>query len=141
MAKQLLSKAMQARKEELSNELQKIATIEEQEIINEHYPAIKKKFEGKYFRCRNSYNAKESWWMYIKVVQIKPDDVYDTKGNGVTAHYSGFNFQTDSNGNVTVEIVKWGYVHTVGQKITKKEFDAAWRKTLKNINSIGLKAR
>lgn len=141
MAKQLLSKGMASRKEELQNELNKIATIEEQEIINTHYPSMKKKYEGKYFKCRNSYNQKERWWLYIKVTGIKPEDVYDTKGNGITSHYSGFKFETDSYGQVTIEKEKYGYVHSLGQQITKREFDAAWKKTLKNINAIGLKAR
>lgn len=70
MAKQLLSKEMADRKQELQNELAKIATIEEQEIINQHYPAINKKYVGKYFKCRNSYSPKESWWLYIKVTEI-----------------------------------------------------------------------
>lgn len=125
-----------ARRKELEAELDKIKAIQEQEIINKHYPIIKSKYEGKFFKYNNGYNNDERWWMYTKIEDIKPDDVYDTGGNGVTSHFSGYSFQTDNRGQITIEREKKGYVHHVGEKISKREFIAAWNKMITEINSF-----
>lgn len=136
MKKTNLSAALEARKKELETELIKINTIQEQGIINQHYPLFKKKYEGKYFKRSNGYNDKERWWMYTKVVEIKPDDVYDTKGNGVASHYTGWTFQTASNDEITISKEERGYVQSLGYQISKAEFTAAWNKMIDKLNAM-----
>ena len=94
---------------------------------------INKKYEGKYFRHRNGYNEKDRWWRYIKVTQIKPSDIYDTKGNGITSHYHGWYFETTTEGMFIVSKEKYGYIHLLGTEISKKEFYSAYNSAIKKL--------
>lgn len=136
MAKKLLSSAMEARKQELQKELNKLQIIEEQEVINQYYPAIRKKYEGKCFKYQNRYSTDDSWWLYFKVLEIKPEDVYDTNGNGVTSHFRGWSFQTDIHGMITIEQEKNGYVHSLGKQISEAEFNRAYNKMIEKMNTL-----
>jgi hypothetical protein len=124
------------RKKQLQKEMNEVEELEVKETIEKNYPIIKKKYEGKFFKYRNGYNADERWWLYTKVVEIKPSDVYDTNGNGVTAHFSGWTFQTDSYDKIEIAQEKHGYVHSLGKEITENEFVAAWNKMIDKMNHL-----
>lgn len=128
------------RKHQLQKELNDIAEKERQQIIKENYPAIKKKYEGQYFRVRNCYSMAEKksdyWFLYHKVTAIRPEDVYDINGNGIAAHCEAYCFQTDKYGNISIENKKKTYVHILGKKISKNEFNAAWNKMVDKINIL-----
>jgi hypothetical protein len=92
-------------------------------------PLLKKKYEGKYFKCRNSYSCpkddSERWWMYMKIEKV--DQLHQM---------SGCTFQTDMYGRVIME-QKPSLSEAVCEiEITKKEFDAAYKKILKRIGTI-----
>jgi len=127
-------------KEQLQKQLNAIAKQEEKELIAKHYPEFKK-LEGKYFKYKNSYSCPEKpsdyWFLYTKITEIKPDDVYNTRGNGVACHFKGWSFQTDKYANISVEKKKTGYVHSLGQEITENEFHSAWDKIIEALNNLG----
>jgi len=126
-------------KEQLQKQLDEIAKKEEQEMIETHYPKFKK-FEGKFFKTSNCYSCPEKpsdyWWLYTKITEIKPKDIYNTRGNGVASHYTGWSFQVDKYGQISIEREKSGYIHSLGQEITEKEFNAAWDKMIDKINAL-----
>lgn len=127
--------ARQARKTKLEMELAEIKEVIEQEIIKHHYPLIKKEFEGKYFKYNNGYNAEDRWSLYTKIVEIKPDDVYDTHGNGVTSRFTGWSFEVTSDNRIHIEKSR-NYVHSIGKQITEKEFITAWNRMVKKIDAL-----
>lgn len=128
--------AIPSRIAELKSELNRLEVIQEHEVINNYYPKIKEKYEGKYFKVRNGYNSKDRWWLYTKIVEIKPEDVYDTKGNGVTSHFTGWTFKLPTDGKIDISQVKHGYVHHLGHEISEEEFNAAWNKMIEKLNSL-----
>lgn len=132
MAETLLEK-----RSRLKKELDALAKAERKEIIEQHYPQFKKRFEGKYFKYRNRYGGdSKGWWLYTKVTEIKPEFVYDTGGNGITSHYRGWSFQVTEDGNISIDKVKYGYVHSLKQEISETEFLAAWNKMIEKINTL-----
>lgn len=108
----------------------------QKEMVEKYYPIFKKKYEGKYFKYDNGYNREQRWTMYTKVVEIKPEHIYDTRGNEVTSCYNGWNFQTDTNGQITISCEKNGYAHSLQKEISEKEFNEAWNKMIEKINLI-----
>lgn len=122
---------MNKRKAQLQSELKKIFEAEEKALIEEHYPKFKNKYEGKCFKIRNRYGGdSKGWWLYVKVTEIKPEDVYDTSGNGVACKYTGWQFQVDEHGNINISKEDFGYCHSLGQLISEGEFNAAWNKMI-----------
>ncbi len=125
------------RKEFLQKELAQILAKEEKEMVESNYPIIKKKFEGKCFKTPNSYGGdSEKWFLYSKIVSITKEDVYDTRGNGITAHCKMVRFQSMPNGMIEIKSDYTGYVHSVGQPISEVEFTKAWNKLIDKINAI-----
>ncbi len=108
--------------------------------IAEYYLTLKRKYEGRCFKYDNGYDSSEKFWLYTKVCKIEPEDVYDTRGNGVTSYYSGYSFETKiHNGieqEVRVELSKRSYVHILGVEITQKEFDREWNKMLTKLKGL-----
>lgn len=43
--------------------------IEELEL-QEQLPALKKQYEGRYFKYQNSYSSERKWWMYVRCVKV-----------------------------------------------------------------------
>jgi len=126
-------------KEELKKQLKLISEKENQELIEKHYPEFKK-LEGKCFKNRNNYSCPEKpsdyWWLYTKITEIKPEDLYDTGGNGVACHYKGYSFQTDKDGNVSTQKIDYGYVHSLQKEISEKEFDKAFENMISALNEL-----
>lgn len=102
-----------------------ISKVESEELL----PPYKKKFEGKYFKYRNCYSCpkdeSEKWWMYVKVEKVTQ-----------LHQMQGFTFQTDMYGKVSVEQEKSLSESSCQVAITKKEFDAAYKRMLKRIETI-----
>ncbi len=121
---------------ELESELLKLRTIQDQEIINIHYPKIKEKYEGKYFKYNNGYNNKERWWLYRKVIEIKPEDVYVAHDKSVNATQTGWEFETNTLGEITINLKARGYVSGLGREISEEEFNTAWNKMIEKLNSL-----
>lgn len=132
-------KELNPTKEQLQKQLAAIAKQEKEQIIKKYYPEFKK-LEGTFYKTRNNYSCPEKpsdyWWVYTKITKIDPKDVYDTRGNGVTSHYTGWSFQTCKYGNFSVEKEKRSYVHSLGKKITEQEFIDAWNKAMSNLDSL-----
>jgi hypothetical protein len=128
------------KKEQLQKELARIEQLERKQIIDKNYPIIKKKYEGKYFKYRNCYScpAKPSdyWWLYVKVVEIKPSDIYDTRGNGITSEYRGYSFQKDKYGQITIQNERKSYIHGLGKEITEMEFKKAWKNIIATLTEM-----
>lgn len=133
---------LQTKKEQLQKELNSIQEKEQKEIVSKHYPIFKKKYQGKCFKMKNHYGnprkRSDYWFVYIKVTEIKPEDIYDTRGNGVTSHYTGWQFQTDSSYNVSIQKKETGYIHSLGQQIPESEFNEAWDKVINGLNKMRL---
>lgn len=126
-------------KEELQEQLKAIAKKEEKEIIEKNYPEFKK-YEGRFFRQSNNYGCPKKpsdyWWYYTKVIEVRPEDVYDTRGNGITSHFKGWSFQLDKYNQLTVELEKTGYIHSLGQEISQEKFNNAWNKAMENLDKL-----
>jgi hypothetical protein len=85
----------------------------------------KRKLLGKCFVCANSYGSGDSWPLYIEVRSLDG------------SFLKCFQFETDCSGITTIEAPIRGVILLRSYKpITKRQFDAAWRKTLKRINSL-----
>lgn len=134
MKRKLLSST--PRKMQLQRELIMIEKNEEKELREKHYPLIKEKYEGTFFKCPNSYNGNNRWNIYTKVTEIKPKDIYDTNGNGVTSHYTGYSFQTDCYNKIQIDRKATGYVHSLGKEISEAEFNEAWNKMIEQMNAL-----
>jgi hypothetical protein len=129
-------KKLLSRKDELQKELSEILKKEAAEMVEKHYPIIKKRFEGKFFKYDNGYNHQRRWPMYTFVSEILPENIYDTGGNGITSTFKGWSFQTDDSGRITIEKITHGYVHSLEKEITQSEFDKAFNKMVDKINLL-----
>jgi len=132
-----MKKGLLATKKKLQNQLNAIAKQEEKELIEKNHPIFKAKFEGKYFKTINSYNSTDKgWWLYIKILEIKPSDVYNSIGNEVTASYHGWSFQTTCYNEIIIDKEKNGYVHSIDMEITEDEFYTAYNKMIASIDKL-----
>ena len=136
-----MSKAdLKTKKEQLQKQLNAIAEQEEKELIEKHYPEFKK-LEGTFYKRINNFSlpkkSSDYWFLYTKVTEIKPEYVYDTRGNGVACYFKGWSFQTDKYGNFSVVQEKSGYVHSLGEQITEQEFLKAWNKAMSDLDKLG----
>lgn len=129
-------KELKQQQKKLQKEMNSIEGKISSEIRAKHYPKIKKQYEGKCFKISNGYNNEERWWLFVKITSIKPDDVYDTGGNGVTSHYTGYSFQTTIANITEIEQIKTGYAHSLENEITEQEFNAEWNKMIERLNKI-----
>ncbi len=123
-------------KQELQKELSKIVAQERKDFTAKHYPECKA-FEGRYFKYRNSYGGdNKGWWLYTKVVEVKPEVVYEINDGDATATYSGWSFQTDTHKQVSIEKNRRSYLHSLGKEISETEFIEAWNKMVDNIDLL-----
>jgi hypothetical protein len=89
-------------------------------------PALKKKYEGKYFKYKNSYSGGDNWWLYSKCVEVKATRVF------IRNH-----FQTDTMGKCDFEVNSKEYSPSTFQvQITKKEYNAALKKFCNQANKL-----
>lgn len=100
---------------------EKIQDIEDSKVI----PELKIKYEGKFWKYRNSYSSDNQWWLYS----------YCKKVNGVnSANFQ--TFQTDSYGKVEFETKTDTGLSLCQQEITKIEFNTALRKIKRKLADI-----
>lgn len=130
---------LQKRKKQLSRELKTIAEQEQKAMVEKYYPEFKK-LEGTFWKIRNNYSLPQKpsdyFWLYTKITEVKPEDVYDTGGNGITSHVRGWSFQTCKYGIFTVEKQKAAYAHHLGQQITEEEFNDAWNAAIDSLDKL-----
>ena len=94
----------------------------------EKLPDLKKKYEGSYFRFKNSYSCPESdkdrWWLYFYIYEVV---------DGKT--FKGFSFQTDKYGEITIHSGEIN-VTTSSIETTKDEFYKAYHKMLETATKM-----
>lgn len=134
-----MENTLSQRKEYLKKELKELIETEEKEIIKEHFPEFQRMI-GKCFKIRNSYSCPEkpsdSWFLYVRITDIKEKDLYVASSGECLCSYSGFSFQTDKYGSVKIDTKDSGYVHSLGEEIPELEFEKAWNKMIKKIHTI-----
>lgn len=125
-------------KEQLQKQLDEIVSQEQKEIIEKNYPKFKK-FIGKCFKYKNNYSCptkpSDYWFTYTKVVELNPDDIYDTGYSGITSRFKGYSFDCDKYGNISINNVD-GYIHSLGKEITESEFNEAWNKMMGKLDNL-----
>jgi len=104
----------QLRAEKIRVEKRRIAIINAIDRIeqDELLPAIKEKYEGKYFKYLNRYDADESWWLYFYVSKVK-----------TPRYVEGIEFQKDIRGEITVKKENDLCLSLLEIECTKAEFD------------------
>jgi hypothetical protein len=129
---------LQSQKKKLQKELNAIEKLQERQLIEKNYPAFKRKYEGKFFKTINGYGGDTPpWFLYRKVTEIRPSDIYDTGGKGgITAHFRGWSFQITSYNQIQIEQLENGYVHHLEEEISEAEFNAAWNKMIDKLDSL-----
>lgn len=126
---------MNLTKEELQQQLKAIQKEEDDKIIKEALPYFES-FKGKCFRTRNMYSSKEAWYLYIKVLDVKEEDIYVSGGRALS-NYEGVSFQTDSYGQTTIN-KESSYIHSIEDhsEITNEEFNKEVGKMLSNVSNL-----
>lgn len=126
---------LELKKESLLKEIRSVEKRLAKDFVATHYPEISKKFLGKYFKDKNGYSQNDEWWMYHKVTDIKPEDVYSVGGEP-TAKCRVLTFNATSEGHIRILKDNNAYVHGLGQEITEREFNEAWNKMMDAINIL-----
>jgi hypothetical protein len=89
-------------------------------------PALKKKYEGKYFRYNNGYNAEDRWWLYSHCKEVK----------GLHAFVSD-RFEIDSYGKCEFAYnAKECGISSFAIPITKREYYSALKKFKAKLNNL-----
>ena len=109
---------------ELQNILQETKNEIEELKTKKRLPELKKKYEGKYFKYKNSYSDRESWWLYYYCKKV--DDCYYTITNNFQEKTDGFEFDIDSDTSINL----------LGEEISHKEYNTALNKFLENAKRI-----
>lgn len=109
----------------------------------EHYPALKEKYEGKFFESLNGFGGdSKKWKVFTKVLPFTEDDVYMTANNEPTAHIKVVEFELmpDSFGKGSFTAVMKGshqtYIHCLDKEITEKQFMKGYDKFVAAVASI-----
>lgn len=90
-------------------------------------PLLKKKYEGKYFKYRNSYGSDEEWWLYTYCIEVLANSSFKV-----------ISFQKTSLGKIEIE-EKEGSDYLFAHEITMVEFKQAWANITRNVNSMNRK--
>jgi hypothetical protein len=108
--------------DDLRAKVRKIHETIDKIMSDEALPDLKKKYEGKYFKYRNSCSGDPKWWLYSKCEKVVFRNLFE-----------GFWFQIDYAGRV--EIKNNVFEFHFQKEITKKEFMTAYNKMLKTIET------
>ncbi len=102
----------------------KMDEIKEKDVL----PSVKKQYEGKYFKYRNSFSCpkaeKDYWYIYHHVTSVEHTSLFQCKS-----------FQTDKDGKITIELKNDVFVGRLNIPITKREFDKAWGKLINKLTT------
>jgi len=127
------------KKEQLQKKLNDIAENEAKVLRQKHFPKFKK-LEGKCFKYKNSYSQPKKksdyWFKYAKVIEVREEDVYDTRGAGVTCHCKIYEFQSDKDGNISIDTIGHSYAHNLGTEISEAEFIEAWNDMMGQLDKL-----
>ena len=112
------------RKEELKEQIaalrEELYAIEEKETSKNNALYL-----GKCYKYRNEYDSNSQWWLYAMIKDVNEDGIL-----------FAFRFQTDANGDITIEPRSAFYNNSLWLEISQSEFDAEWQKLLKELNKI-----
>lgn len=90
-------------------------------------PDIKKRYEGKYFKYRNSYGPRsKGWWLYSFVIEVMGPDNFIVDS-----------FETDEKGEAVFQHKKSEFSeHLFQQSIHKSVYNAALKKFKEALNKL-----
>lgn len=97
----------------------------EQLKSDKELPGLKKKYEGKYFKYNNGYNATDRWWLYVHVREVK------TRG-----HFLVSRFETTCDGKSEFATMKEYSTSLMQVPITKAQYNAALKKFRQQLNKL-----
>lgn len=127
---------MELTKEELQARLQAIEEKEFSDKIETDFPELKK-FEGKYFKLKDTYGSGKSWYRFISVLSVKKEDAYFIyNGKQITSTFSGISFETRPEGMSCVKTISSDYIHSLDKEISEKEFKNAFNKMMNKLWSL-----
>ncbi len=119
---------LKEQEQKLSTELRSVRDKIDKMKVSEQLPKLKKKYEGTYWKYKNSYSCPENpsdyWFLYKKVIQVKDLTWLKT-----------LEFQTDKYGTLEIK-ENSSSVELLQTKITKKEFDAAYKKAMNKLTKL-----
>lgn len=112
--------------DKINKKRNKIIDLIEIQELKEKLPVLKKKYEGKYFKCKNCYSAGEEWYLYSHCVKII-DSHRGLVNSFQTTIFEKSEFETrDTFHDSLFEI-----------EITKKEYQKALADFKKRLNKLG----
>lgn len=108
---------LEAQAKKLRKQLRIIVNTLDARKTKRELPKLKAKYEGKYFKYRNSYSCPQSesdyWFIYFKVLKV-----------GNERSITALRFEIDNSSKIEIEI-KEVYTSSLQTEITEKEFLAA----------------
>ena len=92
--------------------LTEIRNLIEEKETKEKLPGLKKKYEGKFFKIRNTYGTDcRGWWLYYMVKKVDSINSCET-----------IEFQKDSHGTMSFEVDKRCYFRDNATEINKESY-------------------
>lgn len=110
---------------EINNSIEDLKTKQ----LEKQLPSYKKKYEGKYFKYQNSYSDGTKWFLYVYCKEAKIED-----GN---IFFINNIFQIFSDNKIEFTYNRIDYGHSFQKQITKKEYDRALLKVLRQLQKSG----
>jgi len=119
------SKVLEERIEKHKTAIRKLSWKLDEIHNNKTIPALKKKYEGTYWKYNNGYNGNDRWYLYAYCHSVSNVNffVFDT-------------FQTDVHGEVSIEFKKQSGSHLFQTKITKAEYHRELNKVIRKVNNL-----
>lgn len=105
-------------RDSISDQIEKLKSAKE-------LPGLKKKYEGKFFRYNNGYNATNRWWIYVHVVEVK-----------ARGHFLIARFETTTDGKSEFGTYKEYSTSLMQSPITKRQYYSALNNFKKQLNTI-----
>ena len=126
--------ALQQEKCQLLKRVNDIMNIQEQAKGEKYIPEFKEKYEGTFYKFRNSYGLNEKGWnLYYAVTSLDDIHIYTDRIEPIC---SGWSFQCTSDGRIEIQAEKSIFCGKLEKKITPKEFYDAYNKMIKRIDDI-----
>lgn len=97
----------------------------EQLKSDKELPGLKKKYEGKYFRYNNGYNATDRWWLYVHVREVK-----------ARGHFLVSRFETTTDGKSEFGTMMEYSTSLMQSPITKRQYEKALKNFRNQINKL-----
>lgn len=98
------------------------------------YGYFQKKYVGKYFKERMISNKNKIVWRYIKVLEIKPEDIILTSDHYVRASFTALAFyELPNEKSIHIHSQYTGYVDYLRKIIKRQEFDAEYKRLISKL--------